>query len=257
MDHEHGADHAEHPSDLLYVKIALILAFLTALEVGTYFFEETRDRGTCVVILFPMMIIKFGTVILYFMHLKYDNPLFKRVFLFGLILAVVVFCIMLTTFEFWDDDYLKFLPRELTSCSRRPTSGGGCRTRRCGSSSSASSVLYAYAARVIGPKVGPAGHAAGHPRPAALVRAGHRAAVGGGRLAGARHRRAVPLLRAHVAAHRAHARGAAGDAARHPRVAGPPRGRARAGRRDRPPAGPAGPRRPSPSTASRCCRTGR
>ena len=43
------------------------------------------------------------------MHLKYDNPLFQRVFLFGLILAVVVFLIMLTTFEFWDGDYFRFL----------------------------------------------------------------------------------------------------------------------------------------------------
>ena len=30
-------------------------------------------------------------------------------FLFGLILAVIVFMIMLTTFEFWDGDYLQFL----------------------------------------------------------------------------------------------------------------------------------------------------
>ena len=90
------------------MKVAAILAFLTALEVGTYFIEEASTR-LLVGILFPMMIIKFGTVIMYFMHLKYDNPLFKRVFLFGLILAVVVFLIMLTTFEFWDGDYLQFL----------------------------------------------------------------------------------------------------------------------------------------------------
>ena len=40
----HDADEAvpvhEHPSDLLYVKIALILAAITALEVGTYFLED-------------------------------------------------------------------------------------------------------------------------------------------------------------------------------------------------------------------------
>jgi len=90
------------------VKVAAILAFLTALEVGTYFIEEASTQ-LLVGILIPMMIVKFGTVIMYFMHLKYDNPLFKRVFLFGLILAVVVFLIMLTTFEFWDGDYLQFL----------------------------------------------------------------------------------------------------------------------------------------------------
>ena len=115
VDDVHTADHAEHPSDLMYVKVALLLAGLTALEVGTYFWEDIfgsrPSTGALVAVLFPMMIIKFGTVILYFMHLKYDNPLFKRVFLFGLILAVIVFLIALTAFEFWDDAYLRFLRR--------------------------------------------------------------------------------------------------------------------------------------------------
>ena len=103
----HGEGHEEHPSDLKYVKIAVFLAVVTALEVGTYFFE--LSTGQLLLILFPMMFIKFGTVILYFMHLKFDNPLFKRVFLFGLFLAVIVFCIMLTTFNYWWDDYFRFL----------------------------------------------------------------------------------------------------------------------------------------------------
>ena len=106
-DVEH-ADHADHPSDLLYVKVAVFLAALTALEVGTYFLDDP-STGLLVAVLFPMMTIKFVTVIFYFMHLKYDNPLFKRVFLFGLILAIIVFCIALTAFEFWDDRYLRFL----------------------------------------------------------------------------------------------------------------------------------------------------
>jgi cytochrome c oxidase subunit 4 len=100
--------HPDHPSDLLYVKVALFLGALTALEVGTYFLEDP-STGLLVAILFPMMIIKFGTVIFYFMHLKYDNPLFKRVFLFGLVLAIGVFTIALFAFEFWSADYLKFL----------------------------------------------------------------------------------------------------------------------------------------------------
>ena len=99
--------HPDHPSDLLYVKVALFLGALTALEVGTYFFEMSTIQ--LVAVLFPMMIIKFGTVIFYFMHLKYDNPLFKRVFLFGLVLATAVYMIALFAFEFWDDQYLKYL----------------------------------------------------------------------------------------------------------------------------------------------------
>jgi cytochrome c oxidase subunit IV len=109
----HDPGHAEHPSDAKYVKVALLLAVLTALEVGTYFWEDIfgskPSTGALVLVLFPMMIFKFFTVILYFMHLKYDNPLFKRVFLFGLVLAIIVFLVMLTTFNYWWDDYFRFL----------------------------------------------------------------------------------------------------------------------------------------------------
>jgi cytochrome c oxidase subunit 4 len=100
--------HHEHPSDWLYVKVAIFLAILTALEVSTYGLNDPSTT-LLVAILFPMMIIKFGTVIMYFMHLKYDNPIFKRVFLFGLGLAVIVFLVTLTTFDYWNDDFLKFL----------------------------------------------------------------------------------------------------------------------------------------------------
>jgi cytochrome c oxidase subunit 4 len=107
----HDPGHEEHPSDAKYVKVAAFLAVLTSLEVATYFWEDifgTKASTTALVLtLFPMMIIKFGTVILYFMHLKYDNPLFRRVFFFGLILAVIVFLIMLSTFEFWNGDFYR------------------------------------------------------------------------------------------------------------------------------------------------------
>ena len=102
---EHGHD---HPSDLKYVKIALVLGAITAFEVGTYFVEDA-STGLLVAVLFPMMVAKFLIVTAYFMHLKYDNPLFRRVFFFGLILAVSVFIAALSAFEFWNHDYLKYL----------------------------------------------------------------------------------------------------------------------------------------------------
>ena len=109
---DHQVVHA-HPSDGQYVKIALILGVITAAEVGTYFWEDLFGSKpstlALVVTLFPMMIAKFAIVTGYFMHLKYDNPLFKRVFVFGLVLATVVYMIALFAFEFWDDQYLKFL----------------------------------------------------------------------------------------------------------------------------------------------------
>ena len=106
VDHD-GHTH-EHPSDLRYVKVAALLAVITAFEVATYFWKDASTK-TLVIILFPMMITKFLIVTAYFMHLKYDNPLFRRVFFFGLILATIVFLIALNTFSFFDHSYLKYL----------------------------------------------------------------------------------------------------------------------------------------------------
>lgn len=107
---EHEVDETvhDHPTDAKYVKIALILGVITALEVGTYFWEGASTTAL-VAVLFPMMIAKFAIVTGYFMHLKYDNPLFKRVFVFGLVLATIVYMIMFFAFNYFDDTYLRFL----------------------------------------------------------------------------------------------------------------------------------------------------
>lgn len=109
-------EHAHaHPSDGEYIKIALILGVITAAEVGTYFWQDIFGSKpstlALVATLFPMMIAKFLIVIGYFMHLKFDNHLYRRVFIFGLVLAMAVFAVTLSTLEFWDDRYLRFLTR--------------------------------------------------------------------------------------------------------------------------------------------------
>ncbi len=105
------AEHAHtHPSDAQYVKVAALLAVITGAEVSTYFWKSATTPHL-VMVLFPMMIIKFGVVVAYFMHLRYDHPLFRRVFVGGLVLAVIVFCIAMTTFGYWTHDYLKYLRR--------------------------------------------------------------------------------------------------------------------------------------------------
>jgi len=108
---EHHA-HA-HPTDGDYIKIAIILAVITAAEVGTYFWEDIfgsqPSTAALVLTLFPMMVAKFLIVIGYFMHLRFDNPLYRRVFLFGLLLAMSVFAVFLSVMEFWDARYLRFL----------------------------------------------------------------------------------------------------------------------------------------------------
>ena len=94
----HAGSHV-HPSDLKYIKIAIILAVFTAAEVSTYTFDITGHL--LVALLIPMMVIKFTIVALYFMHLKFDSKLFTTMFLGGLTFAVVVYIVLLTIFKFW------------------------------------------------------------------------------------------------------------------------------------------------------------
>ncbi len=97
------------------MKIALILGVITAAEVGTYFWEDLFGKQptttALILTLFPMMIAKFVIVCGYFMHLKFDNKIFRRVFVFGLVLAIVVYLIMFFSMEYLSDDYLKFLQK--------------------------------------------------------------------------------------------------------------------------------------------------
>ena len=94
---DHAKGHA-HPGDKQYVVVALILGLFTAIEVLTYFLDF---GGAAVPTLIVLMIIKFAMVVLYFMHLKFDSPIFMRLFVTGILLAVGVYFIMLSVFEYW------------------------------------------------------------------------------------------------------------------------------------------------------------
>lgn len=91
-------DDHDHPSDAKYFQIAIILGVLTALEVATYYV----DIGPALIpTLMVMMVVKFFMVAAWFMHLRFDNSLFTKFFVTGLVLAVAVYVIALSTFEFW------------------------------------------------------------------------------------------------------------------------------------------------------------
>jgi cytochrome c oxidase subunit 4 len=91
-EHEHGM------SDAGYVRIAIILAVITALEVSTYYV----DFGPFFMpALLTMMVVKFVMVVSYFMHLKFDNKIFGFLFYTGLGLALFVYFAALATFKFF------------------------------------------------------------------------------------------------------------------------------------------------------------
>ncbi len=96
--HEQHDSHAPGLSDATAIKIALILAAMTALEVSTYFV----DFGAFFMpVLMVLMVVKFLTVVSYFMHLKFEHQMFKLLFYTGLGLALFVYFVALATFKFF------------------------------------------------------------------------------------------------------------------------------------------------------------
>lgn len=87
---------AHHPGPRQYVVIAVILAIVTAAEVAIYYIPALEDWLVPFLIVFS--VIKFVLVGLYFMHLKFDSLIFRRLFIVGIVLAFIVFTIVLSLF---------------------------------------------------------------------------------------------------------------------------------------------------------------
>ena len=83
-----------HPSDKQYVMIGLILGVLTLIEVGLYYFELAAFNNVALSVL---AIGKFILVVMYFMHLKFDPSVLRRLFVTGIILAIAVYMAYLLT----------------------------------------------------------------------------------------------------------------------------------------------------------------
>jgi len=95
------ARHEHHPSDAQYWKVGLALGLITLLEIGTYFIADPpydHDLAPLLIgSLIFMMVLKFVVIGAYFMHLKFDNRILRRLFVTGLVLAVLVYVAYLLT----------------------------------------------------------------------------------------------------------------------------------------------------------------
>ena len=94
--HDDHDEHAGHPSEATYVKIALILATVTAAEVGLYYKSLSSTAANNAVLL-VMAAAKFIIVAAYFMHLKFDNKILRRLFITGFVLATFCYIAYLLT----------------------------------------------------------------------------------------------------------------------------------------------------------------
>ena len=98
--HATESGHAvEHPSTKDYVRIAIFLAVLTAIEVGLFYVDEAVDMGGWDgPLLIGLSTIKFVAVVGWFMHLRYEDSFLSRFFSAGFVLAMILYGIVLAVF---------------------------------------------------------------------------------------------------------------------------------------------------------------
>jgi cytochrome c oxidase subunit 4 len=90
------AEQHEHPSPATYLKIAVILTVITAIEVSIYYIPAMR--GVLVPLLLVFSAIKFLTVVGWYMHLKFDATLYARLFFGPLVIALLVTVVLMFLF---------------------------------------------------------------------------------------------------------------------------------------------------------------
>ena len=98
MNNENHNEHASHPTDSTYIKIAVILAVITALEVAIFYIDGIPDM-VFFTILICMSIVKFAIVAMYYMHLKFDESIFVWFFGGGILLASGVIIALMVLFN--------------------------------------------------------------------------------------------------------------------------------------------------------------
>lgn len=84
-----------HPGPKEYVTVGLILAVVTIVEVALYYIDIAQ--GALLGMLLVLSAVKFVLVVLWFMHLQFDSPLFSTLFTGGMMLVLALFIIVLAS----------------------------------------------------------------------------------------------------------------------------------------------------------------
>jgi len=95
-----------HPGTAVYIKIALTLFLLTALEVGAYEVARSGSPAGLAAAVEPLIVeillllsaAKFALVAMFYMHLKQDSKIFSSVFVFPIIIAAIILFALIALF---------------------------------------------------------------------------------------------------------------------------------------------------------------
>jgi cytochrome c oxidase subunit IV len=85
LHHDGGHD---HPGEAVYIKVAAILTAVTISEVAIYYIHAVR--GILVPALIILSVGKFIAVIMYFMHLKFDDKRLLAIFVAAMFITLSV-----------------------------------------------------------------------------------------------------------------------------------------------------------------------
>src|SRR5262245_6469702 len=84
-----------HPDPLQYVVVAVVLVVITGVEIGVSYLEGSIPNGLIITLLLVMAAVKFFLVASWYMHLRTDQPVFRRFFIIGSISAVLLYALVL------------------------------------------------------------------------------------------------------------------------------------------------------------------
>ena len=90
MSSGHDTEHSKHPTTKKYLIIAVILFVITAIEFVIILPESMQGSALALGPLVALSVLKFYIVIMFYMHLKFENPLLTKVFYGGLALGLFV-----------------------------------------------------------------------------------------------------------------------------------------------------------------------
>ena len=101
-DHTSVAEGHAHPTPRLYIQIAGILALITLVEVFVLYLPQMGFEGFrpfLVPVFVSLSVVKFFMVVGWYMHLRFDDPIFVRMFGFALLIALTVVTAFIALFH--------------------------------------------------------------------------------------------------------------------------------------------------------------
>ena len=97
--HDHASTHSpEHATVKTYWTVAAVLTIITAIELAALYVPGLPNT-VLVIGLLLMSAAKFALVVGVFMHLRYDSPVFRTMFVGPLLIAIGIILALMALFS--------------------------------------------------------------------------------------------------------------------------------------------------------------